>query len=125
MTKLTNVCLCLMIGSCALCLLACHKGERVDASRSLELSFQPAEPEVKQAIAIANTSLKSGDYTEVARVLNPVLANRELTPPQRQAAGLLFQQINPALEANPGLDSKQLYELRAKLHQAVTGGKRF
>ena len=115
----------LTIGGCFLCLLACQKEARVDASRSLEQSFQASDPEVKLAIAAATTSLKAGDYTDAARVLNPVLAGRELTPPQREAAGLLFKQINQALAANPNLDSKELYELRAKLHQAATGGKRF
>jgi len=108
-----------------LCLLGCHKEARVDASRSLEQSFHTAEPAVKQAITTATASLKAGDYTDMARTLNPVLTGRELTPEQKEAAGLLFRQINQALAANPNLDSKELYELRLKLHRGVTGGKRF
>ena len=54
-----------------------------------------------------------------------MLTGRQLTPEQKQAAGLLFRQINQALMANPNLDSKELYELRVKLHQGVTGGSRF
>ena len=107
------------------CLLGCHREGRVDATRSLEQSFQASEPEVKQAIGTATTSLRAGDYTDAARALNPVLGGRPLTPEQKQAAGLLFQQINQALTANPNLDSKELYELRVKLHQGVTGGGRF
>lgn len=123
--KLANVFFCLGIAGCALGLLACQKEARVDASRSLEQSFQSSEPEVKEAIAAATASLKAGDYTDMARALNPVLTGRELTPPQREAAGQLFQQINQVLAANPKLDSKELYELRVKLRQAATGGKRF
>ena len=125
MMKLAKVFSVLAIGGAALCVLGCQKESRVDASRSLEQSFQESEPEVKQAIATATTSLKVENYTDAARALNPVLAGRELTPPQRQAAGLLFQQINQALAKNPGLDSKKLYELRVKLHQAAAGAKRF
>ena len=123
--KLAKVFSYLALSGCALCVPGCHRETRVDASRSLEQSFQASEPEVKQAVATATTRLKAGDYTDAARALNPVLAGRELTPPQKEAAGLLFQQINQALAANPSLDSKELYELRVKLHQAVAGGKRF
>lgn len=114
----------LALGGC-FCVLGCHKENRVDASQALQQSFQSSEPEVKQAVATATTSLSAGDYTDAAKVLNPVLTGRQLTPEQKQAAGLLFQQINQALAANPNLDSKELYELRVKLHQGVTGGSRF
>jgi membrane-associated HD superfamily phosphohydrolase len=98
----------------------------VDASRSLEQSFQDAEPEVKQAVAVATTSLRAGNYTEMARAMDPVLSNgRQLTPAQKQAVEQLFQQINQTLESDPSRDSKELYELRVKLHRAATGGRRF
>jgi hypothetical protein len=113
-----------VLGGC-LCGPGCHKENRVNASPALQQSFQSSEPEVKQAIATATTSLNAGDYTDAAKALNPVLTGRQLTPEQKHAAGLLFQQINQALTANPNLDSKELYELRVKLHQGVTGGSRF
>ena len=98
----------------------------MDASRSLEQSFQASEPQVKQAITTATTSLKAGNYTEVARAMASVLAGgRQLTPPQKEAVELLFKQINQTLAANPSLDSKELYELRVKLHRAANGGSRF
>ena len=125
MMKLAKVFSCLTICGCVLCFTSCHRETRVDASRSLEQSFQTSEPEVKRAVAKATTSLNAGEYTDAARALNPVLAGRELTPPQREAAGLLFQQINQALAKNPSLDSKELYELRVKLHHAAAGAKRF
>ena len=115
---------CLVLGSC-FCLVGCHREKRVDATRALQQSFQSSEPEVKQAITTATTSISAGDFTDAAKVLNPVLTGRQLTPEQKQAAGLLFRQINQALTANPNLDSKELYELRVKLHQGVTGGSRF
>jgi hypothetical protein len=124
MKKRAKLFICVAVWG-SLCLLGCHREGRVDATRSLQQSFQASEPEVKQAIATASSSLKAGDYTDAARVLNPVLAGRQLTAEQKQAAGLLFQQINQALMANPNLESKELYELREKLHRGVTGGTRF
>jgi len=124
--KLAKIGSSLVICSLALCLLSCHKETRVDASRSLEQSFQASEPKVKQAIATATTSLKAGNYTDVARAMDSVLAGtRQLTPPQKEAVELLFKQINQTLAANPSLDSKELYELRVKLHRAASGGSRF
>jgi len=122
--KLAKHCSFLVIWGGALCLLGCHKETRVDARRSLEQSFQASEPQVKQAIATATTSLKAGNYAELARAMGPILAgSRQLTPPQKEAVELLFKQINQTLAANPSLDSKELYELRVKLHRAATGSR--
>jgi len=106
-----------------LCLLGCtrEKDPRVDATRPLEQSFQATEPEVRQAVVTVTTSLKAGNYTEAARALEPVLARRKLTPQQKEAIGLLFQQISQAVAANPSLDSKELYELRRKMFRAARG----
>ncbi len=114
----------IVLGAC-LALSACHKENRVDATGPLQESFKSSEPQVQQAISTASASIKAGNFTDAARVLNPVLTGRQLTPEQKQAAGMLFQQINQALTANPNMDSKELYELRVKLHQGVTGGSRF
>ena len=116
---------CLAVCGLTLCLLSCKKEKdtRVDASRPLEQSFQTSEPEAKQAIAAVKASLKAGNYTEAGRVLEPVLAGRKLTPQQREAVGVVFQQISQAVAANPSLDSKELYELRVRLAQAARGGR--
>ncbi len=95
----------------------------MDASRALEQSFQASGPEAKQALETATASLKAGNYVEAGRALEPLLAGRELTPQQRQACGLAFQQINQAVAANPAIESKQLYELRVRLAQAARGGR--
>ena len=126
LTRGATILFCLLAVEAVFCLAGCHKDSRVDASRSLEQSFQSSEPEVKQAIAVATNSLKAGDYTEMARAMDPVLSSgRQLTQAQKQAVELLFQQINQTLEADPSRDSKELYELRVKLHRAATGGRRF
>jgi hypothetical protein len=52
-----------------------------------------------------------------------LVSGRELTPEQRQACGLMFQQINQAIAANPSLESKELYELRVRLAQAARGNR--
>jgi hypothetical protein len=124
MTKLAMTLVCLAAGGCTFCLLGCkqEKETRVDASQPLEQSFQ-AEPEVKQAVANVKASLQAGNYAEAGRAMAPVLAGRKLTPAQREAVGLLFQQISQAVAANPSLDSKELYELRVKLAQAARGNR--
>ncbi len=123
MMKLRRIPFRLAVWGSSLCLLGCtqEKEPRVDASRPLEQSFQATEPEVRQAVGTVTTSLKAGNYTEAARALEPVLARRKLTPQQKAAIGLLFQQISQAVAANPALDSKELYELRVRLAQAARG----
>ena len=113
----------LVIGACALCLLGCKKETRVDASRPLEQSFQGAAPEAKQALASVQANLKAGSYVEACRAIEPVLAGRNLTTEQRRAVGLMFQQVNQAIAANPSLESKELYELRVRLAHAARGDR--
>lgn len=97
----------------------------MDASQPLQQSFQAAEPEVKQAIDTATASLANRDYTEATRALAPVVTRPNLTEPQKQAIGVALQQINRAIAADPSLDTKEMYELRAKMFRAVDGGRRF
>jgi hypothetical protein len=123
MMKLAKILPCLVIGACALCLLGCKKETRTDASRPLEQSFPASDPETKQALATATTSLKAGKYVEACRALEPLLARGKLTPQQREAVGLMFRQVNQAIAANPSLDSKELYELRVKLAKAARGDR--
>jgi len=105
--------------------VGCKKQVEVDASQPLQQSFQAAEPEVKQAIDTATASLANRDYTEATRALAPVVTRPNLTEPQKQAIGVALQQINRAIAADPSLDTKEMYELRAKMFRAVDGGRRF
>jgi hypothetical protein len=125
MMNLAKLLLCLAVWAGVLCLLSCkrEKETRVDASLPLEQSFQTSEPETKQAIATVKASLKAGNYTEAGRALEPVLTGRKLTPPQKEAVGLVFQQLSQAVAANPALDSKELYELRVRLARAARGDR--
>lgn len=109
----------------ALCLVSCKGERRVDATQPLQQSFQTAEPEVQQAIARINTSLKADNYAEATRALAPLVTQRPLTEPQREAVGVALQQINQAVAANPALDTKEMYELRAQMFQAMRRGSRF
>lgn len=97
----------------------------MDATQPLQQSFQTAEPEVQQAIARINTSLKADNYAEATRALAPLVTQRPLTEPQREAVGVALQQINQAVAANPALDTKEMYELRAQMFQAMRRGSRF
>ena len=109
----------------AFCLVSCKKAVQTDATQSLQQSFQTAEPEVKQAIATVNASLKAGDYAEATKTLAPLVTQRPLTDAQKQAVSLALQQVNQAVAANAALDTKEMYELRAKMFQAVHSGPRF
>ena len=115
----------LVLPHLAFCLVSCKKEVQTDATQPLQQSFQTAEPEVKQTIAAVNASLKAGDYAEATKALAPLVAQRPLTDAQKQAVGLALQQVNQAMAANAALDSKEMYELRAKMFQAVHSGPRF
>ena len=109
----------------ALAFASCKKQTQADATRPLQQSFQAAEPEVKQAIETVTTNLKAGNYTEATRALEPIVNGRPLTDPQKQAVGIALQQINQAIAANPTLDTREMYQMREKMFQAVHRGPRF
>ncbi len=98
---------------------------QTDATKPLEQSFKQAEPEVKQTIAAVNNNLKVGNYQDAGRLLEPVVTRRQLNPEQKQAVALALQQLNQAVARNPALDSKEMYELRNKMFQALHNGPRF
>ena len=102
-----------------LCAAGCGKKPAADATQPLQQSFQTAAPEVQQVIAQVNTQLKAGQVAEATRTLAPVVSGRPLTDPQRQAVGVALKQINQSIAANPKLDTKEMYELRAKMFRAV------
>jgi hypothetical protein len=115
----------LVVWALGLSLVGCKKQTQADATQPLKQSFQTAEPEVKQVIDTVTSSLKAANYVEATRALEPVVTGRPLTDSQKQAIGVALQQINQAVAANPSLDTKEMYELRAKLFQAVHRGPRF
>lgn len=114
----------LLLPALAFGLVSCKRTPRVDATQPLQQSFQTAEPEVQQAIARINTSLKASDYAEATRALAPLVTHRSLTEPQREAVGVALQQINQAVTADPALDTKEMYDLRAQMFQAMRRGSR-
>jgi len=106
--------------------VGCKKPETtVDATKPLAESFKAAEPEVRNTIQTVNTRLSEGNYAAAARAMEPVLAQPNLTEPQKQAIGLALSQMNQAVAANPALDSKEFYDARARMFQAMRGKSRF
>ncbi len=124
MKPLTRLSL-LIVPALALCLVGCKRTTQVDATQPLQQSFQTAAPEVQQVIATVNTSLKANNYAQATKTLAPLVTQRVLTDPQKQAVGVALQQINQAIAANPALDTKEMYELRAQMFNAVQHGPRF
>jgi hypothetical protein len=114
-----------VLAAVGLCAPGCGKTPAPDATQPLQQSFQTAAPEVQQVIAQVNTQLKAGQVAEATRTLAPMVTGRPLTDPQRQAVGVALQQINKSIAANPKLDTKEMYELRAKMFNAVHSGPRF
>jgi hypothetical protein len=103
-----------------------RKETQANATQSLQQSFKTAEPEVKQAIEVVNAHLQARDYPAAAKALAPVVLQQRLTEPQREAVGVALQQINQAVAADRSLDTKEMYELRAKMFRAVhNSGPRF
>lgn len=107
------------------CCAGCKKEAKVDATQALTQSFQTAAPEAKQVIERVNASLKAGNIAQATRTLAPVVADQNLTRPQREAVGVALRQINQAIAANPALDTKEMYELRARMFRAVHSGPGF
>jgi len=115
----------LVVPVLASCLVGCKQEAQTDATQPLQQSFQTAEPEVKQAIATVNASLKAGNYAEATKALAPLVTERPLTDAQKHAVGLALQQVNQAVAANAALDTREMYELREKMFRAVHSGPRF
>jgi hypothetical protein len=105
--------------------IGCKKqqGAHVDATQPLAQSFQAAEPQVKEAVSVVNNNLKTQNYLQAARALEPVTQYRNLTQPQRDAIGVALKQLKQAVDANPSLDSKELYDLRVKMFKAASGSR--
>ena len=107
--------------------VSCGRKETpADATKALQQSFKTAEPEVRQAIEAVNAHLQAKDYAAAARTLTPVVSQQRLTEPERQAVGVALLQLNQAIAADRSLDTKEMYELRARMFHAVhNGGSRF
>ena len=119
-----------LIGAALLLCLAfltegCNKQNHADAAQPLQQSFQSAEPEVQKAITTVTASLKAGNYTEATKTLAPLVEQRRMTVAQKEAVGVALRQINQAVAANPALDTREMYQLRAKMFHAVQSGPRF
>jgi hypothetical protein len=114
-----------VLTSLVLCAAGCGRQSGTDATQPLQESFRTADPEVQQAIAAVNTSLKTGNYAEATKALAPLVTDRPMTEAQKQAVGVALKQINQAVAANPTLDTKEMYELRARMFKAVHSGPRF
>lgn len=111
----------LAVAALAVGLVACKQEATTDAAKPLEQSFATAAPEVKQNIQAVNANLKSGNYIEAVRQLDPVLNTPGLTPEQTQAVAIALKQVNDAVAADPNLDSKEMYEMRRKMFFKVYG----
>ncbi len=117
----SSILLCLCV-SAVLTLVAVSCGRKeahVDATEPLQQSFKTAEPEVKQALEVVNAHLRAKDYTAAARALAPVVLQQRLTEPEKQAVGVALQQINQAIAADRALDTKEMYELRARMFHVI------
>ena len=116
-TLLTVILACVM----GISVTSCKKNEAVQVPELLEHSFQDSEPEVQQAMQSVAASLQAGNYTEATRTLAPMISGRPLTEAQKQAVSGALVQINQAIAADPSLDTKEMYEMRARMFHAVHG----
>src|SRR5262249_52606696 len=115
---------CLVVSTTPLTFSACARKPTTDASQSLKESFQSTEPATRQAVEAATSQLKSTNYGAAAQSLAPLL-NQPLNASQKQAISLALQEMNRAIEKNPALDTREMYELRRNMFRAVDGGSRF
>jgi hypothetical protein len=118
--------LCVSAGLTLVAVSCGRKETPADATKALQQSFNTAEPEVRQAIQVVNTHLQARDYTAAAKALAPVVLQQRLTEPEAKAVGVALQQLNQAIAADRSLDTKEMYELRARMFHAVhNSGSRF
>jgi hypothetical protein len=103
----------------------CKRNPNAEVGKQLQASFQTAEPEIKQAAQTLSTSLAANNYAEAARAIDPIVARGELTQQQKIALSSALTRMNNAVAANPALDTKEMYDLRAKMTQALTTKSRF
>jgi len=115
----------LFAGACILALSATGCGKRSPSESGLQQSFATAEPEVQQAIQTVAADLKAGSYAEATRALAPIVTTRSLSEPQKQAVAQALQQVSQEVAKNPALDTKEMYELRRKMFEAMRGNSRF
>jgi hypothetical protein len=110
-----------VLAAAALSLTGCgrEKPSPVDATKVLEKSHENSNPAVKQAIQAANESLRAGRYQEALRTLAPIASHTDMTAAQKDAYSAALKQISDGFAANPSLDSKEMYELRRQMFQAV------
>ncbi len=121
-SKVPSVSLALLLAALT---MSCKKEAHTDATQPLQQSFQSAEPEIKQVIVTFDNNIKAGNYAEATRALAPIASRPNLDQAQRQALGAALSEINKAVAANPALDTKEMYDMRARMFQAVHGGNRF
>lgn len=104
--------------------------EAVEVAKALEQSFQAANPETKQAVAAsvaamnaaagqAELSAKSAHYIEAMAPMKNLVAGGSLSREQVQAAKTVFQQVNKAVQKDPRLATKQMYDAQNALAQAL------
>jgi len=119
-------CLCVSAVLTLVAVSCGRKATQADATKALQQSFKGAAPEVRQAIQVVNTHLQAKDYTAAAKALAPVVVQQRLTEPEKQAVGVALEQINQAIAADRSLNTKEMYELRARMFHAVhNSGARF
>jgi hypothetical protein len=116
-----------VIGALLLVTVSCGRKEQpADATRPLQDSFQVAGPETKRAIDVVNQHLRAREYTAAARALAPVASQPSLNEQEKQAVAIALKQLNQAIAADRSLDTKEMYELRARMSRAIySGGSKF
>lgn len=85
----------------------------------LNESFRTGSPETQSQITAAASHLQSGDYRSAALALAPVVSEQQLTEAQRAAVSAALVKLNQAAATDPKLNTRDMYEARAKMFQAL------
>jgi hypothetical protein len=85
------------------------------AAQQLQQSFQKAEAPIVEEVVQASTALQASNYSQAVIIMNQVAQAQPLNASQVQAVDALLIQTRKAIERNPKLDSRQLYQAMSEL----------
>jgi hypothetical protein len=110
----------LVLALATLLVLSCRRqDDSQNPAGMLNESFRTGSPETQSQITAASSHLQSGDYRSAALALAPVVSQQQLTEAQRAAVSAALVQMNQAVATDPKLNTRDMYEARAKMFQAL------
>src|SRR5436190_7993362 len=84
-------------------------------AEKLQKSFEKAEPSVAQEVLQAGSAFQASNYTQAILIMDRVTQARTMDDGQKKAVDDLIIQTRQAVQRNPKLDKRQLYQALSDL----------